>query len=203
MVKGLRREIGHARQTKDALDRDALVATMEPIPDDLRGLRDQALLLIGFAAALRRSEIASLDVSDVVCVPEGVVITLAKSKTDQLGEGARIAIPRPDRGGVCPVRALAAWIAASSDEGPLFRAIDRHGRIGGRLSGRAVAETIRARAIGPNIGGHFFRRGAATQAHRHGHGLRAIMRLGRWESATTVQRHIAEAGLWDEAVGLL
>ena len=203
VVQGIRREIGSARHTKDPLDRDALGATMEAIPEDLRGLRDRALLLVGFAAALRRSEISGLDAADVAYVPEGIVITLPRSKTDQLGEGARIAIPRAARGGACAVRALTAWLAVSGNAGPLFRAIDRHGRIGGRLSGRAVAEIIRARAIGDNMGGHSLRRGAATQAHRDGHGLRAVMRLGRWQSATTAQRYIADAGLWDEAVGLL
>ena len=204
VVRGIRREIGSARSTKDALDRDALVTTVQAIEEDPRGLRDRALLLVGFAAALRRSEISALDVDDVAYVTEGIVLTLPRSKTDQLGEGTRIAIPRAALGGACPVRALVAWLAiGTTRNGPLFRAIDRHGRIGGRLSGRAVAEIIRARAPGDNIGGHSLRRGAATQAHRDGHRLRAVMRLGRWQSATTAQRYIAEAGLWDEAVGLL
>lgn len=57
------------------------------------GLRDSALLLIGFAGAFRRSEIVALNVEDVEFVREGLVIMLRQSKTDQEGEGRKVAIP--------------------------------------------------------------------------------------------------------------
>ncbi|GLV15000.1 hypothetical protein Heshes_26860 [Alicyclobacillus hesperidum] len=62
-------------------------------PNDLMGLRDSALLLIGFAGAFRRSEIVALNVEDVEFVREGLVIMLRQSKTDQEGEGRKVAIP--------------------------------------------------------------------------------------------------------------
>jgi integrase len=63
------------------------------IPTDLRGLRDRALLLIGWTAALRRGELVALEVADLSFEPEGVVLTIRRSKTDREGSGASVAVP--------------------------------------------------------------------------------------------------------------
>jgi integrase len=108
-------------------------------------VRDRALVLVGFGGAFRRSELVALDVGDLTFDPaRGVIVRVRRSKTDQLGEGADVAIPFGSQPEVCPVRALEAWRAASGvEEGALFRAIDRHGRVGGRLDGRDVARTLK------------------------------------------------------------
>lgn len=204
VTQGVRRTLGVRPKKKDALVRDLLLDVVAAIPQDLRGVRDRAIFLIGWAGALRRSEIGSLNLDDITFVPEGAVVHLRRSKTDQLGSGSRIPISRKSTPEACPVRALKAWLAAAPiAEGPIFRAIDRHGRIGGRLSGRAIANIIQARAPGENIGGHSLRSGFATSAARDGHSEAAIMRHGRWKSVVVARGYIREGALWDESIGVL
>ena len=85
-----------------------------PSEPDLAGLRDVALLLVGFVAALRRSELAALAVADVAEHQNGLVLSIPRSKTNQTGEQTELVVlPRagtPARG---PVTALAAWLAAA------------------------------------------------------------------------------------------
>jgi site-specific recombinase XerD len=89
------------------------------VPDTLAGLRDRALLLLGFAAALRRSELVALNVDDLEEAEGGLCIRIVRSKTDQEGKGTVIAIVP---GSVaCPIKSLKAWLAATSiTDGPLF-----------------------------------------------------------------------------------
>src|SRR6185437_8241957 len=88
------------------------------------GLRDRALLLVGFAGAFRRSELVSLDCSDLAFTSEGLLIKLRRSKTDQEGQGRQIALPFGSNASTCPVAAMRAWLeAAAIAEGPVFRSI--------------------------------------------------------------------------------
>jgi site-specific recombinase XerC len=105
----------------------------------LRGIRDRALLLIGFAGGFRRSELVGLDWADIERVRQGIVITLRRSKTDQSGEGRKIAVPF-GRTRWRPVTALKHWRDwAGIEDGAIFRRVDRHGRVlADRLSGEAV-----------------------------------------------------------------
>jgi site-specific recombinase XerC len=92
--------------------------------DDLKSIRDRAILLIGFAGAFRRSELSQLDINDVEWLPNGIIITLNRSKTDQEGTGRRIAIPlgRTQR---CPVTTLRNWGDRTGiTDGALFRPIN-------------------------------------------------------------------------------
>lgn len=94
------------------------------------GARDAALLLVGFAAAVRRSELIALDIADLEHRHEGLVVTLRRSKTDQDGTGRQIGLPHGSNPATCPVRNLRTWLElADISDGPLFRPIDRHGRI--------------------------------------------------------------------------
>jgi integrase len=101
---------------------------LEHVGDDLKGLRDRAILSFGFASACRRSELASLVVDCVTEVDQGLIVTIERSKTDQEGQGHEIAVPRGAR--ACPVRALRAWLtAAGIEDGPLFRRLRRGGHV--------------------------------------------------------------------------
>jgi integrase len=98
-----------------------------------RGRRDRALLLFGFAGALRRSELVSLRVEDVAVVADGLRLRLVRGKTDQVGQGAEIGLPRGKHAETCPLRAFEAWQAvARRQAGPLFRRISTGDRIGDR-----------------------------------------------------------------------
>jgi site-specific recombinase XerD len=108
VLRGIRRRIGVAVTRKAPATARAISGMLKRIPDTLAGKRDRALLLIGFSAALRRSELVALDIADVETVPDGIVIHVRRSKTDQEGEGHEIAIPRGSR--LKPVEAIEAWI---------------------------------------------------------------------------------------------
>src|SRR5665811_868591 len=106
---------------------------IEGCPDSLIGLRDRALLALGFAGAFRRSELVALEVSDLLATADGFRCTIRHSKTDQEGQGA-VAPIAPDA-----MRHLLAWTeAAGIEDGPLFRAVPKGGRIGGFGPGEQV-----------------------------------------------------------------
>jgi integrase len=103
---------------------------VDRLPCSLLGVRDRALLLLGFAGAMRRSELVSLDVDDLARADEGLVIRIRKSKTDQVQAGRKVGIPYGTAKETCPVRAIDAWLeAAGIEEGPLFRPVNRHGQV--------------------------------------------------------------------------
>ena len=129
-LKGIRRAIGTKQHGKDPLLTADIQRIVERCPESLPGLRDRALVLIGFAGAFRRSEIATIDFADLSFQKDGLVIDLKKSKTDQEGSGRKVGIPWGLEESTCPVRALILWLAESKITGGfVMRAIDRHGRI--------------------------------------------------------------------------
>lgn len=211
--EGIRRTHGAAPRCAAPLTADAIRAIVATLSkEERRGVRDRALVLVGFGGAFRRSELVALDVGDLTVDPaRGVLVRVQRSKTDQLGAGADVALPFGSHADVCPVRALEAWRAASGvEEGALFRSVDRHGRVGGRLDGRDVARTLKALAARAGIAsalvsGHSLRAGLATTAALAGRSDRAIMLQGRWKSRTMVDRYVRTADAWREnaAAGLL
>jgi site-specific recombinase XerD len=176
ILEGIARVHGSAPNKKTALLRDPLLDLIDRIDiATTAGLRDRALLLVGFAVGLRRSELVALRIEDVSPSPDGIRIRIARSKTDQHGTGQELLVvyaepPRP-----CPVRALRAWIdTAALTTGPVFRRVTRTGAISSPLTAQSVALIIkkRARAAGLDpreFAGHSLRAGYATQAARDGH----------------------------------
>ena len=104
---------------------------MAACPATLIGMRDRALLALGFAGAFRRSELVALDMADLAEVADGLRVTIRRSKTDQEGAGQEIAIPRGHH--IRPVETLQAWLAAAGiTAGPVFRQVTQTGkRVGG------------------------------------------------------------------------
>ena len=168
-MAGIRRDLGTAPTKKAALTLDDLRRLVAALPDTLAGHRDRAMLLIGWAGAFRRSELVSLDVADLH-INGAIKITLRKSKTDQEGRGMVKTIPPIDDDLIDPVRALKAWLADSGiKSGPLFRRIDRHGVLHGRLSDKAVALIVKDAAQRAGLepvqfAGHSLRSGFITAA---------------------------------------
>jgi integrase len=175
-----------------------------PLEGRLGDVRDRAVLLIGFAGALRRSELVAIDMEDVAEDEHGMRIRLRRSKTDQEGEGVTVRLPYGSDPTTCPVRAWRTWIdAAGIDSGPAFRAVDRHSRMRAtRLTDRAVADMVkrRARAAGLDgvFAGHSLRAGFAAECYAVGTPELAIMRHGRWRSASVMQGYVEEGGLWND-----
>jgi integrase len=169
-MRGIRRAHGAAQRQAKPLLREDLFVVLGAMGDRLKDLRDRALLLIGFAGGLRRSELAAINFIDVERVREGIILIIRRSKTDQDGVGRRIGVPF-GRTIHCPVRALETWLSAARiEEGPIFRPVDRHGRVSvGRLSGEAVSLIIRDRLTAAGFdpagySGHSLRAGFATSA---------------------------------------
>lgn len=201
VMKGLRREKGTAQRHAEALTTPNLRKLLATCGDRLLDLRDRALLLIGFAAALRRSELVALTLDDVAMVPEGLRITIRRSKADQEGAGEVLPVGRTGTA-TCPVKAFQAWVSAAGiDTGRVFRCLSRHGHLGPKLSTNAVAEIVQRRAalagLDPqSFAGHSMRAGFATAAAMAGVEERTIMKQTRHRSAATVRRYIRDGELW-------
>lgn len=208
VLRGIRRTLGTAPDAATPATIGDIRTMLAHLPDDLSGLRDCALLLVGFAGALRRSELVGLNVEDLDAREEGIAVTLRRSKTDQEGEGRRIALPYGHDHHTCPVAALKAWLAAAGIEsGPVFRSVNRHGQVGqGRLSTAAVAQTIkraaaRAKIDPSHFSGHSLRAGFATTAAAAGASERAIAAQTGHQSMAVLRRYVRHGSLFtDNAV---
>lgn len=203
VLKGIRNRVGVAKSKKAPLRVEHLRRMPEALPETRKGLRDKALLLVGFCGAFRRSELVSIDVEDVVFVPQGMTIRLRRSKTDQEGHGRVLDIAYGSRKDMCPVTALRDWLTTSGiTEGPVFRGVDRHGRISsGRLSDRAVADVVQAVAaflgFDPStFGGHSLRAGFVTDALKAGVPAPVIQQVTGHRSEAMLGEYLREAQLF-------
>lgn len=162
----------------------------------LQGIRDNALILLGFAGAFRRSELVGLNFEDLKETRNGFEVLLRKSKTDQEGEGQVKAIPYGANPKTCPVRAIQDWLKASGiKEGALFRAINRHNQIQqNALTGHAIALIIKRYAV--NLGdsttfsGHSLRAGFVTSAAKNKVPEHLIMQQTGHKNSDTLKRYI-------------
>lgn len=173
-LRGIKRQNGVAQRQAKPLLKEDLFQILDALKDTPRDVRDKALLLIGFAGGFRRSELVDLNLEDIEFDRRGIIIHLRRSKTDQFGEGRKVAIPY-GRTRHCPVLALENWTKlAGITGGPIFRRVDRHGKIKPqRLSGEAISNILRSRlaqvGIDPiNYSGHSLRAGLATSAAQAG-----------------------------------
>ncbi|MBX3125544.1 MAG: site-specific integrase [Polyangiaceae bacterium] len=203
VLKGVRRTHGKARTKKKPLSVLDLKSVLSTLGDDLQGRRDAAMLLLTYGAALRRSEVVGLDVGDIEFHPDGLIVNVRRSKTDQEGTGHRVGVGYGSSPETCPVVALRKWLAATGlTNGPLFRAIDRHGKIRrGRLRPRAVARIIqnlgdRVGLDPKKLGGHSLRAGFATAAARAGLSEREIARTTRHKSMAVLRGYIHEGEMF-------
>lgn len=202
---GIRREKGVAQAHKKPTLTKHIKAMVEHLPDSLLGVRDRALILLGFAGAMRRSELVGLDVTDVALTDDGLVVVIQKSKTDQVGTGRKIGIPFGSNESTCPVRAVLAWIEdAEIEEGPLFRSVNKHGHVmETRLSDRAVSDVVKRSlvAAGKSARGyaaHSLRAGLITQAAMAGVSERAIQDQSGHKSLLVMRRYIRDGSLFRE-----
>ena len=209
-MRGIKRTHGCAQREAKPLLRDDLLLVLDAMGDGLKDIRDRALLLIGFAGGLRRSELVGLDVTDIEHVRQGVVLHVRRSKTDQEGYGQKVGVPL-GRTRWCPVAALDAWLSASRiDEGAVFRPVDRHGRVqDARLSGEAIALVVRERVAAAGLdpaqySGHSLRAGLATSAAQAGVPTWRIRAQTRHASDAMLARYIRDGELFTEnAAGAL
>jgi site-specific recombinase XerD len=205
-VRGIRRTVGAAQVRKAPATADKVVAMATTSRANLKGIRDRALLLLGFAGAFRRSELVALNLEDLDPCEAGLRVRIRRSKTDQEGAGTTIAVVA---GSVaCPVKAVQAWLAASGiTSGPVFRSVAKGNRIGRtRLSDRAVADVVKAGAgrLGldtAQFSGHSLRSGFLTSAARRGASIFKMMDVSRHKSMDTLRGYVRDADLFKDHAG--
>ncbi|HEV7478861.1 MAG TPA: tyrosine-type recombinase/integrase [Roseiarcus sp.] len=198
VLAGIRRRHGRPPSQKAAIFADELLAMLATLEMDLRGLRDRAILAIGFAGGLRRSEIVGLDCGPrqtkdgsgwIELFPEGALLTI-HGKTGwrdvEIGRGSR-----PD---TCPVGLLETWLRLGRiSHGPLFRPIARKngGVSGGRLSDKHVVRLVQTCALAAGL------RGELSEGERRlafgGHSLRAGLASSAQIEEAHVQKHLGHA----------
>jgi len=206
VMAGIRRVKGTAQQGKEPLSPELLRRMFAGAPDDLRTLRDRALLLLGFAGAFRRSELVALRWEDLRWTAEGLVVMIPRSKTDPDGEGQVVGIPYGAYLESCPVRALEAWLERSKiTSGCLFPAIGRWGRevTGEAIGDHQLAKILKRLAwragLDPALySGHSLRSGLATSAAAGGATERAIMEQTRHRSLKQVRQYIRRGNLFHD-----
>lgn len=216
-LAGLRRKHGAPPKEAPALRANALAVTVQSLGDDLAGLRDCALLLVGWYLALRRSEIAGLTWGDLTNDPDGsggVLVTLRGSKTDHTGQGQTVGLAPESDLTVCPVAALRRWADAVrtvnpdavSPGAPVFVPVTRWGQLGCEpLTGRAVADVIRKRTQAAGLpvtyGGHSLRKGLITEAGVAGVPDSRVMATSRHTGVTMLRRYQQTTDLVAQAAG--
>lgn len=202
--KGIKNTHGKPQIRKDPIILEDLQKMVYGFGNDITGKRDRALLLLGFTGAFRRSELVSLQVSDLNFKREGIEVFLRKSKTDQEGKGAIIPIPYGSNPETCPVRAIQDWLTDSFiEEGFVFRGINRHGQIANKgLCGASVAMIIKRNGHikdkKAKFSGHSLRAGFCTQAAINDVSVHATMRHARQKKFETHQKYVRIANMWTD-----
>ena len=213
VLRGIRREWKRPpAQKAPAIDEEIKRMVDAVEPETLKGLRDRALLLLGFAGAFRRSELVALDAEHLTEREEGLSVLIASSKTDQEGQGQVVAIPRVEGSPYCPVRAVTDWmVVAGITQGPVFRRLHRGDKVGrSRLSAPSVALVIKELAgkVGLEAGryaGHSLRSGFLTSAARNRASIFKMADQSRHKSLDVLRAYVrAEERFEDHAAaGLL
>ena len=218
-LAGIRREAakkGQVPRKKVAATVTILRRLLAPIPDDLRGLRDRAVLLVGFAGALRRSELAAIRFEQLERTDRGIRLTLPQTKGEQ-ADAVTVPLPYGDTE-LCPVRALELWQqAAGLTEGPVFRRIwlppsqravgpgepPAPSRLGSdAITPQTVAQIVQARAMAAgfgrhDLGGHSLKRGALTTGMDRGIHPAKLKRLGRHKSFDVLGEYLEFGDLFE------
>ena len=206
-IMGIKRRKGTIQKAKKPILISSLKKIINVIDqqkkEEIKKLRDRSIILIGFSGGFRRNEIVSLDYDDLDFVPEGLKLTIRRSKTDQFGEGFTKALPYFDSSQYCPVVSLKKLLDLSKiRSGPVFRRFSKGSKLSeNRLTDQTVALLIKeylnlAGIDSQNFSGHSLRSGFATSAAESGVEERNIMAMTGHKSTEMVRRYIKEANLF-------
>lgn len=206
-LMGIRRVKGSFQKGKKPILINHLKSIINSINEqnknEIKKLRDKTIILVGFGGGFRRTELISIDYEDLEFVPEGLKITIRKSKTDQLGEGMLKGLPYFDDVNYCPVINLRKWLEISKiKSGPIFRRFSKGSILtDNRLTDQSVVLLIKeylklAGIDNENFAGHSLRSGFATVAADSGADERSIMAMTGHKTTQMVRRYIREANLF-------
>lgn len=206
VMQGIRRKHKMVVDKKLPITVERLKLMIGQCQNDITGVRDRALLLIGFAGALRRSELVAIQVEDIEYVDSGIKLHIRKSKTDQEGLGHMIAIPRGQLG---VIEALEHYLStAQITSGYIFRRITKTKRmLKYGLESRTISNVIKKYAALAgfddidSFSGHSLRAGFLTSAALHGADINKMMEVSRHVNFETTRGYIREANLFDNHAG--
>ncbi len=209
-LRGILRAHGRPPRRAHAITTRLIRQLVATCGTDTAGLRDRALLLIGYAGALRRAELAAIRRDHLVFEATGALrLLIPRSKTDATGEGAWLGIPRGERRDTCPVRALEAWLTASrTTYGPVFRRVDRWGGIDHEaLQPAAIRQILTRHAAAAGLpmspanrlSPHGLRAGFVTEAYQAGARDEAIMAHTRHRDLATMRAYVRAAELTSDS----
>lgn len=212
VIAGLKRMSGTASKQVDALRNFHIEKMLKKCSNTPIGMRDAAILALGFAGALRRSEICQLRCEDIEIIKATkhmqlrMIVTVRKSKTDQESKGQKIAITEGT--GIKPISVLLKWLKVSKlEKGYLFQSLFKGGKLrGNRMHHSDIPRIVKhySSLIGldsNNISGHSLRAGFVTSAVAHGARLDKIMEVTRHKSAQTVLYYMRDKDLFDDHAG--
>ena len=212
IIAGLKRMLGTAPKRVSALRDFHIKQMLKKCSNTPIGARDAAILALGFAGALRRSEICQLKYEDIQIINAtktmslSMTITIRKSKTDQEGKGQKIAIVEGD--GLKPISVLLKWLKISKiEEGYLFQSLFKGGRLrGNKMHHSDIPRIVKhyGSLIGidsADISGHSLRAGFVTSAVAHGARLDKIMETTRHKTPQTVLHYMRDKDLFNDHAG--
>lgn len=206
VVRGIKRQLGDAPKRKKALTVDMLYRVLAQIDvSSVQGLRDRAILLLGFSGAFRRSELATLRFDDLEFVPDGLKVLVRRSKTDKFAEGETVGIYSQR---LKIVEALRDYMTIGGvSEGALFRPITKGGKLRNQfITDQSVADIVKrytlAAGFNPDeFGGHSLRSGFVTTALEGGAGMFRVMDVTRHKSVQTLKGYAREADMFRNHAG--
>lgn len=191
VLRGIARTEGRPARKAPPLLLEHATRLIRRLDGSVAGCRDRALILVGWALFLRRSELVAIDREHIRFYKDRALITFEKTKTDQEREGSLLALPRLN-GPACPVAAIEVWLQISGiTEGPVFRRVLRGGTVGKlhqRLTPHSVNLILKRRALEAGVddallfSGHSLRRGGITEAYAAQQNEADIQRVSRHRS---------------------
>ncbi len=202
LLRAARRQRGTKPAQKTAVTVADLRVMLRECARSALGIRDRALLLVGFATGLRRSELVALDRSDVRMVSQGAVVAVRRAKNDQEGAGREIGLFRAKTAALCPVRALEHWLSVLPWDGPLFVSCGPCGELTrARLAAEGVAEVVKRYAeragLDPDVyGAHSLRAGMVTSCLEAGVPESVVMRRSGHKSVAVLHKYLRPASVF-------
>jgi site-specific recombinase XerD len=202
-LAAIARKIDQDPGGKDALTPDHLRRAVAGLPDNGVGVRDRAILLVGFTTGWRGSELVGLHFHELRFFSDHALFRLRRSKTDQEGKGREVRIPRIPESPLCPVAALEAWIKIRGTRpGALFWPFSggrhmtlREGQLRAKVVCAVVQKALKRAGIKQgNWGGHSLRSGMITAAAENGADVIAIQERTGHKRLETIAKYVRSAG---------
>jgi len=191
-LKRMHRRLGRQQSQATPLTREVLDKLLARCGDDIRGLRNRVLLLLGYETMRRRSELCNFRFEDLTESPnKGAAIRLVRSKTDQEGTSRLIPISNE------LFRVIRHWVKIAEITGPILRSVDRYGNVGHNLNPGSIGLIINSlnnrcesQESEQFFSGHSFRVGAALDLLEAGASLEIIMLRGGWRSSDNAMGYL-------------